>query len=196
MGYPTTNHQHDTILVVVDGFSKMDILIPCKKTNTTQQTPHPFFEHVWKHYGLPTTIISDIDARFVSTFWQPLWQQLDTRLSLSTAFHPQTYGSLKSLTRTISSYVQPQASSNMGWHPSIHTTQLQSCSTQHYRKESIWDLLSISTLSAYRINQFLDTVERHWLRRTRSGESIEIQRTNLQHLEASIRNVATSKCKS
>ena len=59
MGYPTTKHQHDTILVVVDRFSKMGILIPCKKTTTTQQTAQLFFEHVWKHYGLPTNIISN-----------------------------------------------------------------------------------------------------------------------------------------
>ena len=32
MGYPTSEHQHDMILVVVNIFSKMAILIPCKKT--------------------------------------------------------------------------------------------------------------------------------------------------------------------
>ena len=42
-GYPTTKHQHDAILVVVDIFSKMAILIPCKKTKTTQQNAHLFF---------------------------------------------------------------------------------------------------------------------------------------------------------
>ena len=34
--YPTTKHQHDAILVVVDRFSKMAILIPCKNTTTTE----------------------------------------------------------------------------------------------------------------------------------------------------------------
>ena len=33
-----------------------------------KKNAHLFFEHVWKHYGLPTTIISKKDARFVSTF--------------------------------------------------------------------------------------------------------------------------------
>ena len=89
MGYPTTKHQHDTIFVVVDRFSKMAILIPCTKTPTTQQTAQLFFEHVWKHYGLPMTIISDRDARFFSTFWKNIQKQLDTRLYLSTTFHTQ-----------------------------------------------------------------------------------------------------------
>ena len=88
MGYPTTKHQHDAILVVVNIFSKMAILIPCKNTTTAQQTTQLFFEHVWKHYGLPMTIIYDIDAIFVSTFWKTLWKQLDMRLSLSEALHP------------------------------------------------------------------------------------------------------------
>ena len=56
------------ILVVVDRFPKMAILIPWKKTTTTQQTAHLFFEHVWKHYGLSTTIISDKDVRFFNTY--------------------------------------------------------------------------------------------------------------------------------
>ena len=72
MGYPTTKHQHDTILLVVDIFSNMAILIPYKKTMTEQQAAQLFFEHVWKHYGLPMPIISERDAIFVSTFWKTL----------------------------------------------------------------------------------------------------------------------------
>ena len=60
LGYPTTKHQHDTILVVVGRFSKMVILIPCKKTTTAQL----FFQHVWKQCGLLTTTNSDRDAKY------------------------------------------------------------------------------------------------------------------------------------
>ena len=101
MGYPTSKHQHDMILVVVNRFSKMDILIPCKNTMTEQQTAHLFFENVWKQYGLLTTIISERDAIFVSTFWQTLRQQLDTRLSLSTAFHLQADGQIEVVNRLV-----------------------------------------------------------------------------------------------
>ena len=91
IGYPITKHQPDVILVVVDEFSKMAILIPCKKTtkSQTQKYVQLLFEHVWKYYGLPTTIISNKDSIFVSTFWKTLWQQLDTQLSKSIMFHPQ-----------------------------------------------------------------------------------------------------------
>ena len=92
VGYPTIKHQHGMILILFDKFSKMTILIPCNKTTTAQQSAQFFIEHVWKHYVLPTTIIFDRDARFVSTFWKNLWKQPDTRLYISTAFPPQTNG--------------------------------------------------------------------------------------------------------
>ena len=107
-----------------------------------------------------------------------------------------TEESCKSLGSTIALHVRPKSSLNMGWQPSIHTAYLQSCSTQLYKKESIWDLLQISTLSAYRLNQFLDIVERHRIQRTRSGESIEVHRSNLQLPEASTRDVSKRKYKS
>ena len=101
MGYPTTKHQHDTILVVVNIFSKMPFLIPCKKTTTTQHTAHLFFEHVWKHYGLSKSINFDRDAIFVSIFWKIIWKQIDTSLSLLTTFHPQTDGQMEVVNRLV-----------------------------------------------------------------------------------------------
>ncbi|XXG53143.1 hypothetical protein AAC387_Pa03g1290 [Persea americana] len=43
-------------------------------------------------YGVPTLIISDRDPRFTSHFWESLQQALGTKLSFSTAYHPQTNG--------------------------------------------------------------------------------------------------------
>ena len=50
---------HDYLYVVVDRFSKMCILIPCSKQITAEQTAKLFFEHVWVHFGLPTSIVFD-----------------------------------------------------------------------------------------------------------------------------------------
>lgn len=48
---------HDYFYAVVDRFSKMCILMPCKKQVTTEQTTQMFFDNVWVHFGLPTSII-------------------------------------------------------------------------------------------------------------------------------------------
>jgi hypothetical protein len=87
--------------MVVDRFSKMAILTTCKKSIIAEATAKLFFECVWVHFGLPQTIISDQDNIFLSTFWSSLWSLLDTKLTKSTAFHPQTDGQTKVVNRMI-----------------------------------------------------------------------------------------------
>ena len=36
-----------------------------------------FFQNVWVHFGLPTSIISYRDFRFLSEFWSTLWGLMD-----------------------------------------------------------------------------------------------------------------------
>ena len=72
-GLPKYRKGHDYLYVVVDRFSKMCILIPCNKQIIAEQTTKLFFEHVWVHFGLPTSIVSDRDTLFVGKFWSSLW---------------------------------------------------------------------------------------------------------------------------
>nr|QHR91263.1 hypothetical protein Q903MT_gene5295 [Picea sitchensis] len=65
-GLPTTRKGHDYLFVVVDRFSKMCILMPCKKTIKGQEATNMFFEQVWVHFGIPRSIISDMDTRFLN----------------------------------------------------------------------------------------------------------------------------------
>jgi hypothetical protein len=87
-GFPRTRKGHDYLFVVVDRFSKMCILMPCKKTIKGQDATIMFFEKVWVHFGIPRSIISDRDTIFLSAFWTTLWEKMDTKLKRSTTFHP------------------------------------------------------------------------------------------------------------
>ena len=89
---PKSRKGHDYMYVVVDRFSKMCILIPCNKHITIEETAKLFFQHVWVHFGLPNSIVSDQDTQFVGKFWSSLWELMDTKLKKSTSFHPQTDG--------------------------------------------------------------------------------------------------------
>ena len=100
-GLPVSKKGNDYLYVVMDRFSKMCILIPCKKTITGQGAADLFFNHVWIHFGLPTSIISDRDSRFLGKFWTSLWERMDTRLKRSTAFHPQIDGQIEVVNRTV-----------------------------------------------------------------------------------------------
>ena len=89
-GLPTTKHGNDCVFVVVDRFLKMAIMVTCKKNITVEATAKLFFERVWVHFGIPRSIVLDRDNKFLSTFWSSLWSMLDTKLTKSTTFHPQT----------------------------------------------------------------------------------------------------------
>ena len=59
---PSTKQGNDYVFVVVDRFSKMEIIDACKKRITTEVTAKIFFERVWVHFGLPQTIVLDRDS--------------------------------------------------------------------------------------------------------------------------------------
>ena len=87
-----TFHNYDSIWVVMCCFSKMDLFIPYHKTTSITHTSYLFFHHIWTHFGLPCSIISDMDSHFLNTFWHNLWSLLGFQLLFSTAFHPQIDG--------------------------------------------------------------------------------------------------------
>jgi hypothetical protein len=100
-GLSMTKGGHDYFYVVVYRFSKMCILILCKKKIIDEQTVNLFFQYVWVHFGLPTTIVSDRDTRFLGDFWTSLWRMMDTKLKRITVFHPQTDTQTKLVNQTM-----------------------------------------------------------------------------------------------
>ena len=56
----------DSILTVINHFSKETEFIPCNKIGTALDTTKLYLFHVWKDHGLPQTIISDCSPQFTS----------------------------------------------------------------------------------------------------------------------------------
>jgi hypothetical protein len=81
---------HNAILVVMDLLSKRAHFLACKIDITAVQTATLFMREIYRHHGLPLKIVTDRDSRFTSKFWVSLFQLLDTRLAMSTPFHPNT----------------------------------------------------------------------------------------------------------
>ena len=94
-GLPTTQNKHYVIQVVVCHFRKMALFIPCTKTTTTVQTTKLYFHHVWPHFGVPSSIISDRDSRFLGTFWKTIWVLFGCHLKFYIEFHPQAHGQIQ-----------------------------------------------------------------------------------------------------
>src|SRR3954447_23324498 len=103
---PLTKNGHDAIFVVVDKLSKTIKAIPTVTTVTAPKVADLFFQHVFRHFGLPSIIISDHDARFTGKFWQTLWAKLGTKLAMSIAFHPQTDGQTERANQVLEQVLQ------------------------------------------------------------------------------------------
>lgn len=60
----------DSIMVVVDKFSKLAKFVACKKTYVVSRVAHLFFQEIVQLHGLPKIITFNHDVKLVSKFWK------------------------------------------------------------------------------------------------------------------------------
>jgi hypothetical protein len=89
------------LMVVIDRLTSMVHLIPMRSTATAADVAWQFLDKIIKLHGYPRSIVSDRDSRFTSRFWSQLQASSNTKLLMSTAFHPQTDGATERANRTI-----------------------------------------------------------------------------------------------
>lgn len=122
---PKTSKGHDTIVVMVDKFTKLAHFAPTVITVTAPQLAEIVLSRIILQHGVPRAIISDRDPRFTGHMWKALWKMLSTDLNMSTAYHPESDGQTERMNRTLEemlrSYVNDKGSD---WDRHLVTAEL------------------------------------------------------------------------
>ena len=92
IGLPRVQQGYNALWVIVDRLTKSAHFIPIKDSTTADQLGRIYIREIVRLHGVPKTIVSDRDSRFVSAFWSSMQRALGTRLAFSSAYHPQTDG--------------------------------------------------------------------------------------------------------
>ena len=68
LGLPRTQQNKDSIMVVVDRFSKMVHFFLCHTIYDAVQIADFYFKEIVRLHGIPRTMVSDQDTKFLSHF--------------------------------------------------------------------------------------------------------------------------------
>jgi len=92
IGLPRSPRGNNVIWVIEDRLTKSAHFIPFRVGQSTEALAEKYMQEIVRLHGVPVSIISDRDIRFVSSFWDSLQRSLGSKLTFSTTFHPQTDG--------------------------------------------------------------------------------------------------------
>ncbi|KAJ0599699.1 putative nucleotidyltransferase, Ribonuclease H [Helianthus annuus] len=100
-GMPRSQRGNDTIWVIVDRLTKSAHFLAIKETDKFSTLADVYLKEVVSRHGVPTSIISDRDARFTSELWQAMHKAFGSQLDMSTAYHPQMDGQSERTIQTL-----------------------------------------------------------------------------------------------
>nr|GFA55984.1 putative reverse transcriptase domain-containing protein [Tanacetum cinerariifolium] len=80
-----------------------------KETDPMDKLTRIYLKEVVTRHGIPISIISDHNPRFVSNFWRSLQNALGTRLDMSTTYHPETDGQSERTIQTLEDMLRAYA---------------------------------------------------------------------------------------
>ncbi|MBW0559911.1 hypothetical protein O181_099626 [Austropuccinia psidii MF-1] len=103
---PGGDRSYNACLVLVYRYSKIPMFLPFHKDDTSMDTAKMIWNRAISHTGILKNIISDRDPKLTSALWTNLHNLFGTKLSLSTAYHPQNYGLEERIIQTLEDMIR------------------------------------------------------------------------------------------
>eukprot|EP00253_Pinus_taeda_P014727 PITA_14727 len=130
-GLPTVQGK-DCIFVVVDRLTKYAHFFAISAHYTATQVAELFFREIFRLHGLPKTIVSDRDSRFMGGFWQELFRLVGTELTPSTSYHPQMDGQTEIVNKWLEGYLHNYVSGKQrAWLKWLHLGEYRYNTSHH-----------------------------------------------------------------
>ena len=76
--------------MIGDRLTKSAHFLAVRMTFSLERFYRLYIREIVQLHGVPVFIVSDRDPRFTTHFWKSFQKAMGTRLTMSTAFHPQT----------------------------------------------------------------------------------------------------------
>ena len=70
MGFPRTSKGSDSIWVIMDILTKLTQFVSIKITYPLQKLAEIYICEIVRLHGIPSSIVSDRDMRFICRFWE------------------------------------------------------------------------------------------------------------------------------
>ncbi|GKA38575.1 reverse transcriptase domain-containing protein [Tanacetum coccineum] len=128
----------------------------------TEKLSKIYIDEIVTRHGVPVSIISDRDGRFMSRCWQTVQKALGTRLDMSTAYHPQTDGQSERTIQTLEDMLRAcvidfggswdvhlplaEFSYNNSYHSSIRCAPFEALYGRKCRSPILWAEIGESSL--------------------------------------------------
>ncbi|KAF8749312.1 hypothetical protein RHS01_10171 [Rhizoctonia solani] len=109
---------NDSILVIVDSFTKYGIFVKCSKKLKAPELAELFLDHVWKRHGMPEKTVSDRGRVFNNKFLKALYKRLGIDPHFSSAYHPQSNGQTERVNPSIEHFLRAYSGINQRDGPS------------------------------------------------------------------------------
>lgn len=94
------------VLTIIDRFSKYAHFIPLGHPYTASSVAKAFFDNIVRLHGVHSSMVSDQDPAFTSSFWTELFCLTSVKLRLSSTFHLQSNGQMEVVNPVLGMYLQ------------------------------------------------------------------------------------------